>query len=379
VQPKRRRSFRGSVAAAVLVGAVALLAPASASAASVTIGKVNPDPNGNGNGCDPGKVYTQQAAQIPFVVPSAGVITAWSTKANGNAGQQAALKTLRQIGTPPGAFTYSIVGSSALESLSPGVTNRFGTRIPVQAGDKLGYFFPSGAEDSQVCRYTDGGGSDDTRGGPSSGLTGSSFTSTDDDSSTTKYMNLEAVVETDADGDGFGDDTQDRCRGASGPNGGCPAGTAPTNPGGGGADTTKPALGRLSFARSSFAAASSGSAFTSQRKRKRKPPVGSKFSFNLSEASAVKFTIERKTTGRRVNRRCKTRTKKNKTKPRCTLYKKVSGSFTVPGKSGKNTITFRGRVGGRKLRTGSYRMTGTATDSAKNASTPARATFRIVK
>ena len=194
-------------------------------------------------------------------------------------------------------------------------------------------------------------------------------------------MNLEATIETDADGDGFGDDTQDRCRGASGPNGGCPAGTNPTNPGtgGGGGHTTKPALGRLSFARSSFAAASSGSAFTSQRKKKRKPPVGSKFSFNLSEASAVKFTIERKTTGRRVNRKCKTRTRKNRTKPRCTLYKKVTGSFTVTGKSGKNTITFRGRVGGRKLRTGSYRMTGTATDPAKNASTPAKATFRIVK
>ena len=57
----------------------------------------------------------------------------------------------------------------------------------------------------------------------------------------------------------------------------------------------------------------------------------------------------------------------------------MTGSFTVPGKAGKNTITFRGRVGGRKLRTGSYRMTGTATDPAKNASTPAKATFRIVK
>ena len=49
------------------------------------------------------------------------------------------------------------------------------------------------------------------------------------------------------------------------------------------------------------------------------------------------------------------------------------------GKAGKNTITFRGRIGGRKLRTGKYRLTGKATDAAKNASSPAQATFRIVK
>ena len=145
------------------------------------------------------------------------------------------------------------------------------------------------------------------------------------------------------------------------------------------ADTTKPALGSLSFSATTFKAASSGGAFSAQKKRKKSAPTGTQVSFNLSEASAVKFTVQRKTSGRRVSRKCKTRTRKNHRKPKCTLWKNVAGSFTVPGKAGKNTFTFRGRIGGRKLRTGSYRLKGTATDPARNASVPKQKAFKIVK
>ncbi|HYI35687.1 MAG TPA: hypothetical protein VEX39_03730 [Thermoleophilaceae bacterium] len=339
---------------------------------------MNPDPGGND--CDPGKVYTQQAAQIPFIVPSAGVITAWATRANGNAGQQAALKTLRQTGSAPGGeFSYSIQGSSALQALTPNAVNRFATRIAVQAGDKLGYFFPSGP--SQACRYTDGSGSDDTRGGPSSGQPGSSFNSVNDDFSSTKFMNLEATIEVDADGDGFGDETQDRCLGSGGPSGGCPAGTNPTGPGGG-TDTTKPALRGLSFSRTVFKAAGSGGAFTSQKGRKRRrsrAPTGTKVSFRLTEAASVRFTVQRKTSGRRVRSKCRAKTRKNAKRRKCTRWKNVRGSFTVPAKAGKTSFTFRGRIGGRKLRTGSYRLSATAKDPARNASLPKRKGFRIVR
>ena len=102
-------------------------------------------------------------------------------------------------------------------------------------------------------------------------------------------------------------------------------------------------------------------------------------SFNLSEPSTVRFTVQRKTSGRRVARKCRTRTRKNRKKSKCTLWKNVTGSFTVPGKVGKNTFTFRGRIGGKKLRTGSYRLNGTATDPAKNKSVPKQKGFKIVK
>ncbi len=227
MEPKRRRSCRSSVAAAVSVGAVALLAPASSHGRLRDHRQGQPRHARRQRTVIRARSTPSNRRRSRSSFPRQACITSWSTKANENAGQQAALKTLRQTGTPPGAFTYAIAGSSALEPLTPSTLNRFNTRISVQPGDKLGYFFPSGADDSQACRYTAGGGSDDTRGGPSSGQTGSSFTSTDDDSSTTKFMNLEATIETDADGDGFGDDTQDRCLGASGGNSGCPAGPPP--------------------------------------------------------------------------------------------------------------------------------------------------------
>ncbi|HEX5908970.1 MAG TPA: hypothetical protein VFY44_00665, partial [Thermoleophilaceae bacterium] len=105
----------------------------------------------------------------------------------------------------------------------------------------------------------------------------------------------------------------------------------------------------------------------------------SKVSFNLSEAASVRFTVERKTSGRRVSGKCKARTRKNRKKAKCDLWKKVTGSFTVPGKAGANSFTFRGRIGGKALSKGDYRLTGTATDAARNVSVPTKKTFKIVK
>jgi hypothetical protein len=145
---------------------------------------------------------------------------------------------------------------------------------------------------------------------------------------------------------------------------------------GGGSDTKKPNFGNLSFSNTTFRAAGSGPAFTS---RKKHYPVGTKVSFALSETASVRFTVQRKTSGRKVSGKCKKRTRSNRRNTKCTLWKPVSGSFTVGGKAGKNSFTFRGRIGGRKLSRGSYRLSGRATDPAKNASVPKRAGFRIVR
>jgi hypothetical protein len=140
-------------------------------------------------------------------------------------------------------------------------------------------------------------------------------------------------------------------------------------------DKTKPTLDGLSFSTTVFAAAKSGASTSA----KKKTPVGTKVSFTLSEASSVRFTVQRKTKGRKVGKKCKAGTHANRKKKPCTLWKNVKGSFIVAGKAGKNTFKFRGRVGGKKLRTGSYRLNGTATDPAKNASVPKRKGFTIVK
>ena len=146
-------------------------------------------------------------------------------------------------------------------------------------------------------------------------------------------------------------------------------------------DKTKPALRGLSFSRTVFKAAGSGSAFTSQKgkKRRSRAPTGTKVSFRLTEAASVRFTVQRKTSGRRVRSKCRAKTRKNAKRRKCTRWKNVRGSFTVPSKAGRNSFTFRGRIGGRKLRTGSYRLSATAKDPAKNASLPKRKGFRIVR
>ena len=143
-------------------------------------------------------------------------------------------------------------------------------------------------------------------------------------------------------------------------------------------DTTKPALGSIGLSRTVFRAASSG-ASVSAKKKKRRKPIGTKVSFSLSEASKVTFTVQRKARGRRSGRRCVAPKRSNRKKKRCTRYVAVRGSFTVNGTSGKNTFTFRGRMNRRKLGAGSYRLTGTATDPAKNVSAPRLKAFRIVK
>jgi hypothetical protein len=363
----KRRQHRGMLAAAVSVAAVALLVPASSNAAT-TLGQVNPtQPAGVGN-CQPMETYTisKSDASINSTAPFSGIITSWSTKATDGAGQQAQLKTISQVGNP-GAVTYTIQNSTALESLTPSTLNTFSTRIPIQQGQRIGYFFPSGAVGSQSCYYFNPSNSDETAAGPNNGQPGSTFT--DLDGSSNRLVNLSANLEADADGDGFGDETQDRCPGVSGSNGGCV--------GGGGSDTKKPNFGNLAFSATTFKAAGSGSAFTTRKKKHY--PTGTKVSFSLSEAASVKFTVQRKTSGRKVSGKCKKRTSSNRRKTKCTLWKSVRGSFTVSGKAGKNTFTFRGRIGGHKLSRGSYRLSGVATDPAKNASVPKRKGFRIVR
>jgi len=56
----------------------------------------------------------------------------------------------------------------------------------------------------------------------------------------------------------------------------------------------------------------------------------------------------------------------------------LRGSFTHKGKAGANKFKFRGRLRGRKLRPGRYRLRAVATDAAKNNSSVKRKRFRIV-
>jgi streptogramin lyase len=104
---------------------------------------------------------------------------------------------------------------------------------------------------------------------------------------------------------------------------------------------------------------------------------GTTFEFSLSEPGRVAITIERRAgTGRRVNGRCMTRTRRNRGRPTCTRYTSV-GTLRADGRQGENALRFSGRLNGRTLGSGTYRATAVATDAAGNASGPSRVTFTV--
>ncbi len=109
----------------------------------------------------------------------------------------------------------------------------------------------------------------------------------------------------------------------------------------------------------------------------KKGPLGTTFRYKLSRAATVKFTIARRTGGRRVGSKCLRETKSNRKRGACTLYVTV-GSFTKKGVAGANKASFSGRFGRKFLVPGSYRAT--VSGSAGGARTqPRTVTFRVVR
>ena len=100
--------------------------------------------------------------------------------------------------------------------------------------------------------------------------------------------------------------------------------------------------------------------------------------YRLSEAARVTFTIERVRVGRRVGTRCRTRTSANRRRPPCTRYVRV-GRLSQSGRAGSNRRTFSGRIAGRALRVGPYRVVVTARDAAGNVSSRKTDRFRVVR
>lgn len=110
--------------------------------------------------------------------------------------------------------------------------------------------------------------------------------------------------------------------------------------------------------------------------------AGTRVRFTLNLDAAVRFTVQRRSTGRRVRHGAKTTcdrsTASNRRKPSCTRYAAVSGSVARSGRAGANTFRFSGRMNGRRLARGRYRLVAvpTAGGRAGHAVTVA---FRVVR
>ncbi len=159
----------------------------------------------------------------------------------------------------------------------------------------------------------------------------------------------------------------------------------PTGGGGGGGstppparDTVKPVASALTVGPAAFPAASRGASLAARKPRKPRK-TGTKVSYRLSEAASVRFTVERARAGRRVGRRCLAPTRANRKRPKCTRFTAAAGSFTHSGKPGANSFRFSGRIGGRKLAPGAYRLVAVPTDAAGNRGAAIRRAFTVVR
>jgi hypothetical protein len=113
-------------------------------------------------------------------------------------------------------------------------------------------------------------------------------------------------------------------------------------------------------------------------RHKKGAPVGTTFSFTLSEASRVKFAFTQTAKGRKVKHKCVAKTHKNRKKARCTRTL-TRGTLSFSATAGVVKLKFFGRISRhKKLRAGSYTLLITATDSGQTSTTH-RLKFTIVK
>ncbi|HEX6665847.1 MAG TPA: hypothetical protein VF081_04570 [Solirubrobacterales bacterium] len=145
-----------------------------------------------------------------------------------------------------------------------------------------------------------------------------------------------ATIEPDADKDGFGDETQDKCPTQATTQGAC--------------DLTAPTIAGLKVS-------------------------GGTVSYTLSEAATVSFQLEKKLPGRKLGKKCVPQSAKNKKRKRCARFKAVGTAFAGPGSAGANTAALPKNG---KLTPGAYRLTMTVRDAAGNQST-ATTSFTVGK
>jgi hypothetical protein len=146
--------------------------------------------------------------------PSDGVITGWDYQAGASNVPQLKFKVGRLVS----GSTYRIVGESGVVTPDASILNHYLVRIPVKAGDLIGFYTVTGGGcDTSNPSFTELTTLGDVAPGAQAGF-----------SSPAGYeMDVSASLEPDADHDGFGDETQDQCPTDPNAQGPCPVTVTP--------------------------------------------------------------------------------------------------------------------------------------------------------
>jgi hypothetical protein len=205
----RRLALRPAavLAAGVVLGSLTVAPASAASTVGTTFTPVST--------CTPGYTLVQSPnpAGASYSTP-AGVVTAWRFQAS-SAPPALKLKVFRSAG----GAAFTVVGSSAEVTPAASTLSSFAVRIPVRAGDVIGLAVMT----MGPCLNTTG----NLQYVAGDAAVGSTQTY----SSGAGTLDVAATVEPDADGDGYGDETQDGCPAQASTQGPCalPDTTAPTS------------------------------------------------------------------------------------------------------------------------------------------------------
>jgi hypothetical protein len=160
--------------------------------------------------CPPGHFFVQSSTHgAPSYTTERGVITSWSMLAGPSDAATVALSVLG----PHGGSAVTVMGTTAPRQLTPGRLNTFLTRVPVTAGGDLALYVSPGSASAPGCYFATTEQFDwigfNVGGDIPQPATGQTLVVS---ATLMKVrLNLSAHIEPDADGDGYGDLTQDAC------------------------------------------------------------------------------------------------------------------------------------------------------------------------
>ena len=204
---RRGRALRLGAASAMAT-AVASLATASPGMAAVTLGPTDTaaPPSGlTGCGASDCTFANRAGPGLTIAAPFDGVLVRWRIQ-TATATATWRLRVVRQVSSGPALFTAA--GTGAAETVMPGAERTFSTRLPISAGDLIGVDGPPSATAPLAYRSLAGG----TFGRWNPPLIDGESPGRATTGSGGGFVGLyNADLEPDADGDGFGDETQDEC------------------------------------------------------------------------------------------------------------------------------------------------------------------------
>lgn len=181
---------------ALIATAAAAALPATAGASTVIGQTINPA----GSACSQNVSWFQGVSpNNQFVVPADGVITSWSFLGGTTVPSQMKLKLARLHVT-----TLDVVAQSDFQKPVANQLNTFTSHVPAQAGEVIGFYFPSPNNVPCASNPVTGYTSFLVSGDVAPGSNNAGF-----NPDATSHLDLSATLEPDCDGDGLGDETQD--------------------------------------------------------------------------------------------------------------------------------------------------------------------------